>query len=130
MFQCIHCIQDPTLHSFSIKDDSDTHTTYHSVISQAKDTDINRILSHMEGYLNYQRVHHPTKTWSWEIDGTNFTIEWHSLDLTIELFDLMKKYKSNFKECRVKNMNSWLKYIYDTAIPYVCDSLRSYLIFE
>ena len=130
MFVCSHCVQDPTLHSFRIEEDTDTHTTYHSVLSGATDTDVKRIMSHIKGYVEYQRVHHPTKTWSWIMDATNFTTQWHSLDLTYEIMDLIQTYKSTFTVCRIVHTNEWVKQMYGIARMFLSQETKDLFVME
>ena len=130
MVECVHCRTDPSLHSFRIENDTETHTTYYSFISKATDTDVDRIISHIEGFLVYQHLHHPSKTWSWLIDGTDFTIQWHSLDLTYAIFGLMEKYRSTFLGCRIYKSNWWMKEMYNVASLVLSEDLKKILVME
>lgn len=130
MFVCPHCVQDPTLHSFRIEEDTETHTTYHSFLSSATDTDVKRIMSHIQGQVEYQRVHHPTKTWSWIMDATHFTIQWHSLDLTYEIIDLIQTYKSTFTVCCIIHTNAWIKQMYGIATMFMSQEMKDLFVME
>jgi len=130
MFVCPHCIQDPSLHSFRVESDTETHTTYHSRIEDSTDTDVPRILSHIEGYLEYQSVHHPKKTWSWVVDGTDFTMKWHSLELTTEIFKAVQKYQSTFRGCRVKNTNWWIRDLFGLCQMFLNQEIKDLLVME
>lgn len=123
MFICEYCKDEPSLHTFRIREDSDTHTEYYSCIAESTDKNIEQIVYHINGYLEWH--HQSDKTWSWIIDSNNFCIEWHTFALTMELIKLYQTYHDTLTEIRVINLNEWMKYLVELFIPYMNTKLQS-----
>jgi hypothetical protein len=128
MFICKYCKDDPQLHTFRIHDELDNHTVFYSCIAESTDKNVTQIVYHINGFLEEHMK--TNKTWSWIIDSKNFSIEWHSLSLTIELIGLYKKYQSTITEIRVRNLNGWMKEFLEMCIPFMSSSLQSILKIE
>lgn len=124
MFTCHACQADPKVHSFYSIEDSSTHTTYYSCENDIKDTNIERIVQHIEGYLQ----HHTTKQWSWVMDAKEFTLGWSSKDLAYAVLDIIEKYKSTLVRVRMINMSNLMKKIFKFGKSFLEEPLQS--VFE
>ena len=122
---CEYCIIDPSLHSFRIKEETDTHITYYCCMSESTDTNVDQIVSHIRGYLEKSE-----KTWSCIMDSRDFTVHWHTFPLTLALFDLVKEHQSRLNEIRMIHMNSWMKDFLEFCIPYMSEELQRVLVVE
>jgi hypothetical protein len=128
MFVCKYCKDDPSLHTFRIHQDSDTHTTYYSCIANSTDKNVEQIVYHINGFLEWH--HQSNKTWSWIIDSTNFCMEWHTFSLTMELINLYQTYHNTLTEIKVIHLNGWMRDLVDMCIPFMSNELQSIIKME
>ncbi len=122
---CPYCIHNPSLHSFRIQEESDTHITYYCCMAESTDTNVDQIVSHIRGYLEDS-----TKTWSCIMDSRDFTIHWHTFPLTMALFELIKEHQARLNEIRMIHMNFWMKDFLLFCIPYMSPELQNALVVE
>lgn len=122
---CIYCRLDPTLHSFRIQEETETHVTYYSCMSESTDTNVEQIVSHIRGYLEQT-----SKKWSYVMDSREFTVHWHTIPLTMALFELIKDHQSRLVEIRMIHLNSWMKDFLVFCKPYMNAELQKALVIE
>ena len=124
MFTCHACQVDPTVHSFYCIEETGTHTTYYSCENEIKDTNIERIVEHIEGHLQ----HHATKKWSWVMDAKEFTFGWSSREFAYAILSIIEKYQFTLERVRLINMSNLMKKIFNFGISFLEEPLKS--IFE
>ena len=114
------CDTDPSLHSFRIESETDSHIVYYSCISEATDIQVPRIVSHIKGFLDKR----DGKKWSWVLDSTNFEVQWHTIELTLALLELISEYQSDMVELEIRNLNSWMKEFIEWCLPYMNETVQ------
>ena len=123
---CESCQEDPSLHSFRIESDTDMHITYYSCISEATDTIVPRIVSHINGFLQKKGE----KTWSWILDSRSFSIHWHTFELTLALFDIISNYETSLVEIKIIHLNDFMKQFMSYCVSYMRESLQQKIVIE
>jgi hypothetical protein len=125
-FVCIACEIDPSLHSFRIHEETESHITYYSCISEATDTQVERVVAHIKGFLDKNNG----KTWSWILDSRSFTVHWHTFEVTMALFDIITLYQDTITEIRITNLNSYMKDFVSWCVPYMRDEIKRVVCIE
>jgi len=125
---CLICYQDPTSHSFSkICEIDDVCHFYTKPAAATKYNDQAGILNHINNLLNKYKE----RTWSWTIDGNDFTLK-HALELgtTRKIIKLItKNYNDKLIEIKVINMNKAMEHMYNLISPFINKSIRKKIRF-
>jgi len=102
------------------------HITYYSCISEATDTIVPRIVSHINGFLQKKGE----KTWSWILDSRSFSIHWHTFELTLALFDIISNYETSLVEIKIIHLNDFMKQFMSYCVSYMRESLQQKIVIE
>ena len=124
---CRFCHENPGLHSFHISEQYENHVSYLTVVREARDKKVSQIVEHIEGYLSQKPPH---MTWEWSMDCKGFQIEWYTLELTLALQRLIRKYHSTLHQFRLFNVNRFMRVFLEMCKPFLSNHIKQVLVVD
>jgi len=124
---CPYCAADPGLHSFHISEQYENHVCYLTIVREARDKKVPQIVEHIELFLSKKPLH---MTWEWAMDCKEFKIEWYTLELTLALQRLIRKYHTTLFKFRLFHVNAFMRTFLEICKPFLDAKVKSVLVVE
>ena len=124
---CRYCDADPGLHSFHVLEQTKDHVWYHTIVRDARDKKVSQIVEHIEEFLLQKP---PGMTWEWSMDCRGFQIESYTIELTMALQRLIRKYHLTLRRFRLTHVNALMRMFVSMCKPFLDVTVRQVLVVE
>jgi hypothetical protein len=127
VFICKICEKCPDSHSFVKYQETTDSIIYYTCPSNAKNNEINGILTHFDGTLQEIK----DKNWIWLLDLKGFSMkQFLEIGNTISIMKLInEKYSVNLQKIIVINTNSYASTMYNLIKPILSERMQSLIFF-
>lgn len=119
--QCLQCQSMPLTHSFYILEENDTEAIFYSGEHHVPHVDrkVDTTIKHIRGELEYFSKRAPHKTWRLILDAKDQEFRWDSIELTMEMIQVVTDYKSTFKGLRITQLEESMISMIEYCKPFV-----------
>jgi hypothetical protein len=126
-FICKICEKYPNSHSLTKYEETNDYIVYYTCPSNAKNNEINGILTHFDGTLEETK----DKNWIWILDLKGFNMKnFLEIGNTISIIKLInEKYSVSLQKIIVINTNSYAGTMYNLVKPVLNERMRSLIFF-